>query len=254
MIDLHTNVYPRKFGVQEEGSAGKRPRVEGKERAHVQEESMQSATSGGAASDMCEHHGNQDSSLRLVVAFDEELRRFARRRSDCDPHPASFSGRQFAFADLVQDARVLDAARMLCVKSAPVSGATGQGHGSAQTSAPASSAPAPAPPLAGTMLDKKNARMAQEDELFRLRAAITHGILRLRTKGWLVLADELRDAYIYVSCPSCLHLCILPLYLCILPLTAPRAFHLSSLHSCLPVALLQTCSTVCRRVALFADL
>jgi len=107
------------------------------------------------------------------------LRRFARTCADGDIDASSSAGREFVFADFVKDKRVLNAARMMCGSA---SGASASGQ--------------------GIMLDQATSsttRMAQEDESFLLRTAVTHGILRLRKKGWLVLADEQRDAYLYVG-------------------------------------------------------
>jgi len=180
MIDLHTNVYPRNFRVEGESIAGQRPREGHGESSHVPEELVKDVGSRRASSETRENGGSRLDAC--LSAFDEELRRFARTRADGDVDASSSAGREFVFADFVKDKRVLNAARMMCGSA---SGASASGQ--------------------GIMLDQATSSttsMAQEDESFRLRTAVTHGILRLRKKGWLVLADEQRDAYLYVSCPS----------------------------------------------------
>lgn len=41
--------------------------------------------------------------------------------------------------------------------------------------------------------------MTEDEETFRLHAAITHAMSRLRGTGWLALRDQERDSYIYVG-------------------------------------------------------
>jgi hypothetical protein len=127
-----------------------------------------------------------------LAAFDEELRRFACAHGEGDKDSMSPSGREFVFGDLVRDSRVLDAARMLAVGCADA-GAVVQAAGTGKVDAPVP---------CGTSREGRSSRVSSEEEdLFLLRAAITHGISRLRSKGWLVLADQERDTYVYVFPP-----------------------------------------------------
>jgi len=221
MIDLHTNVYPRKHGG---GEAGKRRRecdgtgagvggaasgtadlrCDASSSRHRCGANVGSHSAGSNSADTSDSAGGARKQDKSLAAFDEELRRFACAQGEGDNDSPSPSGREFVFADLVRDSRVLDAARMLAASAggaeaadaagAKASGADVKAAGAGMVGVPASG---------GGARDCKSSCVASaEGGLFQLRAAITHGISRLRNKGWLVLADQERDSYIYVSPPT----------------------------------------------------
>ncbi len=220
MIDLHTNVYPRKpVG----GQAGKRSRECNEAGAGVggaasgtpdlRHDSSSSRhrcgvnvsghSAGSNSTDTSDGAGRARKPDKSVAAFDEELRRFACAHGKGDKDCLSPSGREFVFADLVRDSRVLEAARTLAAAAggAEVADAAGVKASGDDVNA-AGAGKVSEPGSGGGPRDCRSSCVASaEGGLFQLRAAITHGISRLRNKGWLVLADQERDVYIYVFPP-----------------------------------------------------
>ena len=210
MIDLHTNVYPRNLG------GGKRPRdcdeakagagsVMPDQRSDASRSRDQCGVNSGGHSAGSNSTGTSDGAGASrkpdphLAAFDEELRRFACAHGKGDQDSMSPSGRELVFGDLVRDSRVLDAARMLAVGSSDA--CTGANSAGADVQA-AGTGKVDVPVPSGTSREGRSSRVSSEEEgLFLLRAAIAHGISRLRSKGWLVLADQERDTYVYVLPP-----------------------------------------------------
>jgi hypothetical protein len=189
----------------------------------------------------------QETALR---AFDEELRRFVGARcdgnlanTDAGAEACEFeSGREFVFGDLVRDSTVLAAARRALAGTVPCNTRHTLDSLPAPTSTTATTTdlvggipwPSPASRSSSSLIaagsrqatslpmterEREREREIQaeteEQESFRVRTAVTHGILRLSQRGWLVLTDHTRDAYIYVSICLCVCLSLLKSYLAI---------------------------------------
>jgi hypothetical protein len=211
MIRLHTVVYPSTFGTDKFDTSCKRKRdavhrstqgvneaLEGNvDENHIRgassflRTSVSDSTNASVGSSVLAgpiRHGQGPSLTGLDHSL---LNLLAGPPHDCSGSAGilstSPSGREFLFADVAADQGILDAARQACLEGAWPSNA----RSLARDAAAATASPASA----------SNQSSELPTGSYHLRAAIAQSVLRLSQKGWLVLVDQSRDAYVYVGTP-----------------------------------------------------